>query len=134
MGNLFIENEHESIDPRRYYYCKLCKELYKRFIELGSSSRCTSIECVSEEDTKYNIFFDLSFNNIYIEPDYKCIELHPSNDDSFMILDLDPVISEGVSRTVYCNYCNTNLGIVCVYHSNYNRFDNTFFLNKDKII
>tara|TARA_R110002012_G_scaffold86345_1_gene214710 strand:- start:13 stop:417 length:405 start_codon:yes stop_codon:yes gene_type:complete len=134
MGNLFIENEHESIDPKRYYYCKLCKELYKRFIELGSSNRCSSIECVSDEDRKYNVFFNLSFNNIYIEPVYKCIEIHPSSDESFVILDLDPVISGGISRTVFCNYCNTNLGLICVHHPKHDRYERTFFLNKDKIL
>ena len=82
MGRIFIENEHNQ----KYYYCKNC-ENYD--IEIAPSNKCTSIEC------SYNVFFDISFNNINID-------LHPNNENKFVLLDIDPVMKGGIGKYFYC--------------------------------
>jgi len=132
MGQLFIENDHDY-NTQKYYYCKTCKTLNKYDIELCSANKCTTIECESINNS-FNVFLDISFNNINFYDECIKIELHPNNENKFILLDVDPVIAGGLGKYFYCKYCLSILGIVCVYHCLYDTYERMFFLNKDKIL
>ena len=132
MGNLFIENENDY-DLEKHYYCKCCKELNKYTIEICSTSRRSNVECESL-DTSYLLFLNISFNNITFADEYTKLELHPDSEYKFLIVDLDPVSGGGLGRYIFCKYCMSQLGIVCVFHNIYNTYERTFFLSTKKII
>jgi hypothetical protein len=94
MGRIFIENEHNQ----KYYYCKNCKNCD---IEIAPSNKCTSIECESIK-CSYNVFFDISFNNINFYDECINIDLHPNNENKFVLLDIDPVMKDGIGKYFYC--------------------------------
>ena len=132
MGNLFIENEHEY-DLEKHYYCKCCKVHNNNHIEICSTYRRSNVECETIGET-FSLFLDISFNNINVDEKFINIEIHPNNEHTFIILDLEPVEGRGIGRNIYCKYCFSNLGIVCIFHFNYKTYEKTFFMKNLKLI
>jgi hypothetical protein len=133
MGRLFIENEHLDYDPNRYFYCLNCKTYLNHDIEIASGNRCSNIECEAVENS-YFVFLNISYNNIYFKEELQRVELHPNNDNSFILFDSDPIIwgeRRSVADQIFCNYCNNMIGWIVL---EYKCHENLFLIKKDCIV
>ena len=128
MGRLFIDNEHDY-DVKKHFYCKNCEKLK---IEICSLDRMFQIDCETPTDSCFT-FFEILTNNILVSENLIQCDMHPSVDQTFCILDLDPVVPQGYMKEIVCKGCLDIIGWYVSYHMTHKFLMGLFFMKKNKL-